>query len=352
MGPGEWDARSATRRVTLGRHLRCGRWRWVAERARRVTPVVRDGIAAGLLGGCVGPGRVFATAAAVRPGSPSGPDHRIVVHADQVAGPFDRRLLGTNVPAWLSPRARGRATSSASSPWRRAPRCCGCPGGSWSNSYDWLGCELGDPQRCQWTWAMRPSDFVGLLEATGLPGDVDGLDQRHGARKRPRAVAFFNGDVDDDRPIGTDRNGRDWQTVGHWAQLRAEHGHPEPVPIRYWEVGNEVYGAVKLGGAELCVVWAGRTSGRATAPSTSRATTTHDGFLAVPRGDAGGRSRHRGRRGRCRRPGRLERLGRQGDGRAPATTSTSTSCTTTARTATSRRQRVRPSQPAVAEHHR
>ena len=30
-----------------------------------------------------------------------GPDGRIVVRTDQVLGPFDRRLLGTNVPAWL-----------------------------------------------------------------------------------------------------------------------------------------------------------------------------------------------------------------------------------------------------------
>ena len=100
------------------------------------------------------------------------------------------------------------------------------PGGSWSNHYDWLGCELGDPQRCDWTWAMRPSDFLGLLEATGLPAmwtvSINGT-----AEEAAAAVAFFNGDVDDDRPIGTDRNGRDWLTVGHWAQLRADHGHPE-----------------------------------------------------------------------------------------------------------------------------
>ena len=99
------------------------------------------------------------------------------MHTDEVTGPFDRRLLGTNVPAWLSPdlvadpEFRALTVASGTTLLR-------LPGGSWSDDYDWLGCELGDPQQCDWTWAMRPSDFVDLLEATGLPADVDGLDQR------------------------------------------------------------------------------------------------------------------------------------------------------------------------------
>ena len=169
------------------------------------------------------------------------------------------------------------------------------PGGSWSNHYDWLGCELGDPQRCDWTWAMRPSDFLGLLEATGLPAmwtvSINGT-----AEEAAAAVAFFNGNVDDDRPIGSDRNGRDWLTVGHWAQLRADDGHPEPVPIRYWEVGNEVYGAVQAAGPG-CASWGWEDVWTCDGTEYVEGTADHDGFRPVPRGDAGGRRRHRGRRG-------------------------------------------------------
>lgn len=63
------------------------------------------------------------------------------------------------------------------------------------------------------------------------------------AQEAAALVAFFNGAVDDERPIGPDLRGRDWQTVGHWARLRAEVVSQEPFPVRYWEIGNEVYGA-------------------------------------------------------------------------------------------------------------
>ena len=172
--------------------------------------------------------------------------NRIVVHADDAAGPFDRRLLGTNVPAWLS-REQVAGQEFHDLLAASGTTLLRLPGGSWSNGYDWLGCELGDPERCEWTWAMRPSDFVGLLASTGLPGmwtvSINGT-----AEEAAAAVAFFNGDIDDERPIGTDRNGRDWRTVADWARLRAERGYPEPVGIRYWEVGNEVYGAVQEAG--------------------------------------------------------------------------------------------------------
>ncbi len=69
---------------------------------------------------------------------PSGSNHRIVVHADQVVAPFDRRLLGTNVPAWLGAgfttdeEVKALLLASGATMIRM-------PGGSWSDAYDWLG---------------------------------------------------------------------------------------------------------------------------------------------------------------------------------------------------------------------
>ena len=162
---------------------------------------------------------------------------------------------------------------------------------------------------------MRPSDFIGLLEATGLPGDVDGLDQRHRAGSGGRWWRSSTASVDDDRPIGTDRNGRDWLTVGHWAQLRAEHGHPDARadPL----LGGRQRGLRRrqVRRARTARRGAGRTSGPVTAPSTSRAPLSmtdscefREAMRAVdPDIEVG--------RGRCRRPRRVERLGRRGDGR-------------------------------------
>ena len=178
--------------------------------------------------------------------TPSGPT--ITLAADGQAQPFDRRLLGTNVPAWLGPdrltNPRFITRSIAlGSPLLRMP------GGSWSGSYDWLACENGDQQACYWTWAARPTDFMNFMRATGSPGmwtvSVNGTPQEAAA-----LVAFFNGTVDDTRSIGMDLRGRDWKTVGDWARLRAQHGNPTPLPIRLWEFGNEVYGGKSGAGAE------------------------------------------------------------------------------------------------------
>ncbi len=163
--------------------------------------------------------------------------------------PFDARLLGTNLPAWLGPwRTEDSAfierTTAAGVSLIRIP------GGSWSNSYDWSACEMDNI--CPWDWGvLRPTDFINFVRATGAQAmyivNPNGTPQEAAA-----LVAFFNGAADDESVIGEDARGRDWGTVGQWAQLRAEHGNPEPLSITYWEFGNEVYAG--LTGAE-CVSW-------------------------------------------------------------------------------------------------
>jgi hypothetical protein len=183
--------------------------------------------------------------------TPAPPAAEIVVDAAQ-ARPFDRRLLGTNLPAWIAPDRLAQADLQ-----RRitdlGPTLLRMPGGSWSNAYSWEACERGSADGCYWPWAARPSDFLSFLRATGQEGiwtvSINGTAQEAAA-----LVAFFNGAVDDERPIGVDLRGRDWRTVGHWARLRAEGGNPEPLPIHYWEVGNEVYGG-KSGNGPDCAPW-------------------------------------------------------------------------------------------------
>lgn len=201
------------------------------------------GTPAGPSGGPASPPAATATPSAIQPG--------LTIRADGQARPFDRRLLGTNVPAWLGtnlqrPEVLARTRTLGTTVLR-------LPGGSWSNSYDWLACELGDAEGCYWTWAARPSDLLKFVRATGQEAmwtvSINGTAQEAAA-----LVAFFNGEIDDDRPIGIDVRGRDWKTVGDWARLRAENGSPEPLPIRLWEVGNEVYGG-KEGSGTDCASW-------------------------------------------------------------------------------------------------
>lgn len=169
------------------------------------------------------------------------PDGTIRLDAGSTGTPIDPRLFGTNAPAWVGPdhladpAFRARVKELGTTVVRM-------PGGSWSSSYDWLGCERGDADTCYWTWAAKPSDYLDFLAGTGVAG-MWTVSFNGTAQEAAALVAFFNGEVGSTQVIGVDRNGRDWGTVGRWAQLRADHGHPDPQPIRLWEVGNEVYGA-------------------------------------------------------------------------------------------------------------
>jgi alpha-L-arabinofuranosidase len=205
---------------------------------------------ASLLAACSGRGRDVDGASVPPPATSVGAtaaDGEITVAAES-ARPLDRRLFGTNVPAWLGP------DTLADPAFRAAIEGLGTtllrfPGGSWSNEYDWLACERDVEPDCFATWAAQPSDFVDLMQATGLPA-IWTASFSGTAEEAAALVAYFNGHVDDNRAIGVDEHGRDWKTVGEWARLRAAGGHPDPAPIELWEIGNEIYGAKQAAGPE------------------------------------------------------------------------------------------------------
>jgi hypothetical protein len=207
---------------------------------------------------------------------PAVVDGTITVDGASTGTPFDRRLLGTNAPAWIRPEVLGDPA------FQQQVRNLGAsvvrmPGGSWSSSYDWLACEQRNADGCFWTWASRPSDFVGFLAATGIQGmwtaNINGTAQEAAA-----LVAFFNGSTTDERVIGTDRNGFDWGTVGRWASLRAQNGHPTPQPITYWEVGNELYGGRADNGKD-CAAFGWEDGWTCDGTEYVNGVDGHDGFL-------------------------------------------------------------------------
>ncbi len=176
----------------------------------------------------------------------SGYTATIQIEAGAVLTPFSPYMLGSNLPAWLE---NWRLISSTFQARTKAAglRLLRLPGGSWSNRYGWLSCELGadqpgvEPCAENWeSWAAKPSDFIAFLKATNTEG-LWVVNPNSTAQEAAALVAFFNGYITDTRPISTDIRGTQWYTVGHWAALRASKGHTDPVPIRFWEFGNEVY---------------------------------------------------------------------------------------------------------------
>jgi hypothetical protein len=69
-------------------------------------------------------------------------------------------------------------------------------------------------------------------------------------------VAYANALPSNTTVIGVDATGRNWGTAGDWARLRASApltpdpdrmnilriSHPDPIGVKYWELGNELYG--------------------------------------------------------------------------------------------------------------
>jgi len=203
-------------------------------------------------------------------------DADLVVNAAAVGAPFSRRLLGTNIPAWIG-HFKHEEPWFAPSLELVGAELIRLPGGSWSNHYDWLACLDGDQERCFWHWATDVSDFLDIISLTdaeimwtasfnGTPEEAAGL------------VAFFNGDVDDDTVIGVDANDRDWLTVGHWASRRSDLGYPDPVRVQLWEIGNEIFGAEADRG-ENCAEWGWENVSTCDGAEYATGTTGQPGFL-------------------------------------------------------------------------
>ena len=205
------------------------------------------------------------------------PPATVVVHDQQPGTAFDRRLLGTNLPAWVGrpllvdPAFVAATVASGATVIRM-------PGGSWSDSYEWLACENLTAE-CLWDGAVRPQDYIGFLEATGAHG-MWTINVNDTAQSAAALVAYFNGSVGDQRVIGVDRHGVDWQTVGTWAQLRTDHGHPQPAGVALWEIGNEVWGA-KASAEGDCASFGWEDAWTCDGRDYVSGDADHDGFVAM-----------------------------------------------------------------------
>lgn len=113
------------------------------------------------------------------------------------------------------------------------------PGGNFVSGYDWQD-GIGDrdlrPPRKNPAWTGIESNDVGIHEFIDLCREINaepfvalntGLADVESAA---RNVEYINGGID--------------TAMG---RLRAENGHPQPFRVRWWAVGNEMYGDWQLG---------------------------------------------------------------------------------------------------------
>ena len=122
------------------------------------------------------------------------------------------------------------------------------PGGNFVSSYDYRD-GLGDrdkrPPRLQPMWSNRVEsndvglhEFMALCRLVGAEPDL-AIDSGFGsAREAAEQVEYCNGSANT-----------------RMGEMRAENGHPEPFNIRYWTIGNEMYGRWQYGHMSLDQYW-------------------------------------------------------------------------------------------------
>ncbi len=170
-------------------------------------------------------------------------------------------ILGTNFAVWSRPAifnptfvARTRALGNG---------LLRIPGGAYSQEYGGITCELlsSEPPTtlpgaypCGGAWLATLTDLLDFLQSTERAG-LYTININTTAKEAAATVAFFNASVGDPTVIGVDHKGVDWQTAGYWAQLRSDHGNPDPIGIKYWDFGNETYGGTQASGGAECVAF-------------------------------------------------------------------------------------------------
>lgn len=122
------------------------------------------------------------------------------------------------------------------------------PGGNFVSTYDYRD-GLGDrdkrPPRLQPMWSDRVEsndvgihEFMALCRLVGAEPDL-AIDSGFGSiREAAEQVEYCNGSANT-----------------RMGKMRAENGHPEPFKIRYWTIGNEMYGPWQYGHMSLDQYW-------------------------------------------------------------------------------------------------
>jgi len=113
------------------------------------------------------------------------------------------------------------------------------PGGNFVSGYHWLdgvGPVHDRPRRSELAWYAEESNRFGTNEFIEYC-------RRIGAEPYI-CVNMGTGTMDEAQGWVEYCNG-----TGHtsWANLRRQHGHPEPHRVRYWGLGNEMYGGWQIG---------------------------------------------------------------------------------------------------------
>ena len=113
------------------------------------------------------------------------------------------------------------------------------PGGNFVSGYHWLdgvGPKDQRPRRTELAWYAEESNRFGTLEFIEYCREI---------KAEPFiCVNMGSGTMDEAQAWVEYCNGTGNTS---WANLRRQHGHPEPLGVTYWGLGNEMYGSWQIG---------------------------------------------------------------------------------------------------------
>ena len=223
------------------------------------------------------------------PANQKTPDVSATIHINNngAATNINPAFVGTNVPAWLGGYLRN-ATLLARA--RAAHlQMLRIPGGSWSDNYGWLSCELRANQPNAWpcgdgweSWAANPTDFINFIHALGVTGDhvVYTLNVTRPHKNLLRSLRSLT-----PKPRTVRTSGKATALIGKLRPIgpncRAANGNAAPLGISTWEFGNEDYGGTPAAGGSECVSYGWELSWTCDGAEYINGKPGHDGYLAV-----------------------------------------------------------------------
>jgi hypothetical protein len=133
------------------------------------------------------------------------------------------------------------------------------PGGSYADAYQWTdhfnsqGYQAANSDFANFARVLQQSSSAGMV--TVNYGSSIGYNAPGSPQAAAAWVAYANASPNNRTVLGKDSTGRDWFTAGYWASLRTaaplrvddgynylRMGQKQPVGVKYWEVGNEIFG--------------------------------------------------------------------------------------------------------------
>jgi hypothetical protein len=198
------------------------------------------------------------------------------IHAQEITSPVTVTIDASKSGNFLAPRAFGIHTSVYDNAMQSqgltdllkndGVHTLRYPGGGYADIYHWS-------QNKQNNWKATTdkgyiangTDFGSFVRLVDRLGGTAVITVNYGTNlagtgpgeplEAAAWVAYANGKPDDQRPLGKDSTGTDWQTVGYWATMRSSAplaqddgynflrlNHPQQLNIKYWEIGNELFG--------------------------------------------------------------------------------------------------------------